>query len=211
MKRVISIASMLFVFNVVSAQMTSKCVSDALKMVWDFRKVKPYVSDDIVNQDGVRTVCSSFRLLDIADQKNKPSCRMGFVGTNLGETRVLLNVFLIRNNQSLSIDNFSPVLIRLGNDSILNTQVVYSYEYSPTYTVGPLSGFYTYRTNVALLLSNDELQMIFDNGIKKLRFEVNRDRLDLDMKKDNISSFLKETYQLVSSSMSKQKSFDDDF
>lgn len=189
-----------------SAQLTSKVIGHFYDPFKNKEKSAPAIWDDVVSSDGYRRVFSSFRVLEINDG-------VIFVGVNavklLGVTNYNL-CFFYDKRTDLDIKKGSPFLIKLGNDSIVDLTVGYSYSYSPEvrralYTVVTMySGYFE-------IPITDDFVSSLSYGIRKVRYERRGQANDIQLKKDKVSAFLQNCYSLVKDKVKEEKNFSDGF
>lgn len=196
---------LLFIISLnLNAQMTEEGWEKASKM---FRKDKAEIWDDAINSEGERVINCSVRLT----KSIKHEIALGLCATKiLDEEKYLINFIITKANQPIKVKQESPILIKLGDDSVLTKTVFYSHEFIPKVSslLGVTATIYT--TNFCVDFTEEEI-LLLEKGVKKFRLEVNNDKWDVEMKKDNISQFLLDEYKLIKESLSKDKNFTDDF
>ena len=177
------------------------------------QKRKPKIAKDKVASDGTRWVWGDYRYSYVGSSTKQKSVRMMVVGTQSESLGVNYMVcFAIHEADTpLSIKKDSPILIKFGDDSILQTKSLFHDEDKVGYLhTLPHSTFYTYDV-YAYIPITDELLTGLQKGFKKIRFEVNDDIYDIEPKKDNVSEFILEEYKLIKDALQTKRSFADDF
>lgn len=203
MKKILLI--LLFVLSKnLNAQMTDAGWEKASNM---FRKDKAEIWDDAIDSEGNRIINCSLRLT----KSIKHEISLGLCATKkTDQEKYAINFIISKANQPINVKQGSSILIKLGDDSVLTKTVSYSREFPPKFSTMFSVTTKIYTINFGVDFTEDEIESL-EKGIKKFRFEVNNDRWDVEMKKDNISQFLLDEYKLVKESLSKEKNFSDDF
>ena len=177
------------------------------------QKRKPKIAKDKIASDGTRWVWGDYRYSYIGSSTKQKSVRMMVVGTqseSLG-TNYMVCFGIHEADTPLEIKKDSPVLIKFGDDSVLQTKNLFhdddkiGFLHTLTY-----SHFYTYDI-YAYVPITDELLQGLQKGFKKIRFEVNDDLYDIEPKKDNVSEFILEEYNLIKEAIQTKRSFTEDF
>lgn len=192
-----------------NAQLTQKARADLNKIRWNPQKIKSSIVDDNITADSIRVTCSSMRVTNATDVK--AFMFMGVVGLpSKTGTKYRLN-FYISKEDGASVKADSPVLIKLGDDSRVELKVSYSHEFAPRiYASGITAPITLYETVFSCDINDDFIEKI-SKGIKKIRYERNSSASDVEFKVDNISEFIKESYELVKEKSKENRSFDDGF
>lgn len=177
------------------------------------QKRKPKIAKDKIAADGSRWVWGDYRYSYVGSSTKQKSVRMMVVGTqseSIG-TNYMVCFAIHEADTPLSIKKDSPVLIKFGDDSVLQTKNLFHDEdkvgvlHTLTY-----STFYTYDV-YAYIPITEELINGLKKGFKKIRFEVNDNIYDVEPKKDNVSEFILEEYELIKNAIQTKRTFTDDF
>lgn len=177
------------------------------------QKRKPKIAKDKVASDGTRWVWGDYRYSYVGSSTKQKSVRMMVVGTQSESagTNYMVCFGIHEADTKLTIKKDSPVLIKFGDDSVLQTKNLFHDEdligepHVLTY-----STFYTYDI-YAYVPITDELLDGLQKGFKKIRFEVNDDVYDIKPKKDNVSEFILGEYKLIKDALQTKRAFTDDF
>ena len=179
------------------------------------------IKTDEIDAEGTRRIICSQRVTYLK-QKFIGKTEGNAVAMNLSATKregEQPNIYLWINvwdfKTSLCIKENSPVLFKLGDDSILRTYVItgdednigktnfiYVNEYSRPTTM--------YEVYCAIKVDNEMIEA-FKMGLKKIRLEVNNDIYDVNLKKDNISKFLLQEYEMIKAAFNTERSFEEGF
>lgn len=177
------------------------------------QKRKPKIAKDKIASDGTRWVWGDYRYSYVGSSTKQKSVRMMVVGTQRKDLTInyMICFGIHEADTPLTIKEGSPVLVKFGDDSVLQTKNLFHDEdkvgllHTLTY-----SHFYTYDI-YAYVPITDELLDGLQKGFKKIRFEVNDDIYDIEPKKDNVSEFILEEYKLIKDAIQTKRTFTDDF
>lgn len=177
------------------------------------QKRKSKIAKDKIAADGSRWVWGDYRYSYVGSSTQQKSVRMMVVGTqseSIG-TNYMVCFGIHEADIKLTIEKDSPVLIKFGDDSVLQTKnLFYDEDLVGEPHVLTYSTFYTYDI-YAYIPVTEELLAGLQKGFKKIRFEVNGDIYDVEPKKDNVSEFILEEYKLIKEAIQTKRSFTDDF
>lgn len=176
------------------------------------QKRKASIAKDAISSDGVRWIWGDYRYSFIGTSTKEKSVRIMVLGMQK-DTIITYQVCLGIHaaDTKLRIEKDSPVLIKFGDNSIYKTKNLFFDEdnvgeaHTLTYSV-----FYTYDIYAYIELT-DELLDGLKKGFKKIRFEVNGDIYDVEPRKDNVSQFIIDEYNLIKEAFNTKRSFTDDF
>lgn len=189
----------------VSAQYSSSFVENAVKIRMNPMKNKVEVWGDDVDGEGRRTINSSMRAINAKGS----SVVIGlYAKVKDGNVQYGINMYYTDSKHN-SLREGSPVLIKLGDDSRLELSTLFVYDMPPV-TISLFGARSVYYCFLSCAITEEQI-MQFAKGLKKIRFEANGSSRDVEVKKDNISQFLIDSFNLVKDSASTAKSFDDGF
>lgn len=179
-------------------------------LVWDKRKTKAKILSDDVNSDGLRHITTSERTTMSSSEDKAFIVSLRAFESESDGVRYCLEWKYVRSGVEPNIKEGSPVLLKLGNDSILSLSINDVYTPIPYITVVYYSTIKLYTTYFFTYISEEELTLL-GNGVKKVRAEIDNAPFDVVLKKDNISQFILEEYGLIKELLKEKKSFYDDF
>lgn len=208
---------LLFFFPLALTSFAQEAAETPVQVLQDMfsnpQKRKPKIAKDKIASDGTRWVWGDYRYSYVGASTKQKSVRIMVVGTqseSLG-TNYMVCFAIHEADTPLTIKKDSPVLVKFGDDSVLQTKNLFHDEdkvgflHTLTY-----STFYTYDI-YAYIPITDELLEGLQKGFKKIRFEVNDNIYDIEPKKDNVSDFILEEYKLIKDAIQTKRSFTDDF
>lgn len=208
MRFLFSIMFLLLSANYISAQITGKTFSELHTMRWNPKKNAPAIWDDNISADSIRVTNSSFRVTDCLNISDAVQIGVAGLPSNEG-SKYRLCIYLEKDN-GVSVKVGSPFLVKFGDDSRLDLTVSYSHEFTPEVrsTLGAVVT--VYRGLFCVDVTNEFIDKL-SSGIKKIRYERNGAASNIELKKDNISAFIKDCYELVKAKSSEKRNFDDGF
>lgn len=176
-------------------------------------KTKPAIVRDNISSNGARFVWSSSRYNKIPSSYKDPSFRVQIEGIKIKDDAPTYNIVFSLNSvdDPLTVNKDSPIMIKLGDDSIINLKSLYESRdivgnmHQLTY-----SSYKTYYINVFASIDEETIYQL-KKGFKKIRFEVNSNIYDVIQDKDNISQFIIDSYNLVKNKLITKRDFKDNF
>lgn len=190
-------------------------VSENVGLFANPQKAKPAIMKDKISSDGCRWIWGSSRCSYSNSIKGNIMhiSVLGIQKEDTTEFRICSRLHSTDGNIHVKID--SPILLKFGDDTMLETKSLNNAEdiIPKVYTTSALGSHVTSTiyTIYVLIPLTDELLYSLNNGLKKVRFEVNNDIYDITLKKDNLSQFILEEYGLIKEAFEKKRSFKDDF
>lgn len=181
---------------------------------WNPMTTKPFIYKDVVNSNGHRFITTSGRTVNQNMNTNKVSCQV-YLGAAMSKEvspiyNMILSVSTISNSRMV-IEPGSPVLFKLSDGEILKLQV---YSGSSDF-IGQSLFIYDYLFTVtrgfAKIEVDDDIMSKIKKGVSKIRLEINNEPVDIILKKDNISDFLCQTYDILKNQTKISKDFEDGF
>lgn len=179
-------------------------------LVWDKRKTKAKILSDDVNSDGLRHITTSERTTMSSSEDKAFIVSLRAFESESDGVRYCLEWKYVRSGVEPNIKEGSPVLLKLGNDSILNLNINNVYTPFPYISAVYYSTIKIYTTYFHTYIREEDLKLL-EKGLKKIRTEIDNAPFDVVLKKDNISQFLLEEYNLIKEQMKEKKTFYDDF
>lgn len=176
------------------------------------QKRKASIAKDEISSDGLRWIWGDYRYSFIGTSTKERSLRIMVLGIQRDSIITYQICFGIHEaDTKLRIEKDSPVLIKFGDDSVYKTKnLFYDEDTVGESHVLTYSVFYTYDIYAYIELT-DELIDGLKKGFKKIRFEVNDNIYDVEPRKDNVSKFIIDEYNLIKEAFKTKRTFTDDF
>ena len=175
---------------------------------WNPQKTKAKIVSDKVNSDGFRHILGAERATSVEYNTHYLLVSLGAYDTG-SEHRYFL---MWRYNWDVepTIKEGSPVLLKLGDNSRIELTIDNVYVPLPDIMVVYHTTIKIYKASFWTEISAEDIENLA-KGLTKIRVEINSAPFDVMLKKDNISQFLIEEYNLIKEQLKKKKSFYDDF
>lgn len=175
----------------------------------------PIIVETIINKDDSKSVIGSGYIFTIKNSSlkmdSKYSCLLGLRAITYipANTTYYLNLNLSAKEELYSWKE-SPLLIKLTSGEILELKSLNDVEdkfgqYISTYTAAN-----DYEINVLYKIKQEQIELL-KNGISKIRFKINSDIIDIEIKKykkDEVGKFLYEEYLLINRTIDQNNSID---
>ncbi len=178
-------------------------------LVWDKRKTKAKILSDKPNSDGLRYITTSERTTLVNNGESPLIVSLGAFESENG-SRYFLHWRYICSSAEPVIKEDTPALLKLGDDSRLELTINNVYIPLPSISVVYYSTIKTYSASFWTDISEEDIVKL-EKGLKKIRVEIDNAPFDVVLKKDNISPFLLEEYNLIKEQLKEKKTFYDDF
>lgn len=112
---------------------------------------------------------------------------------------------------TFSFSEGSKLLIKNMNDSVMTKTCTKAYPTQSQFVQIFFVPATRYYASVVYMVSEDELNTLITDGVKKLRFQVTGETFEKEYKKDKIGKFLKKAKKNIDEALEKQKSFESGF
>lgn len=183
--------------------------SENSKIQWNNKKTKAEILSDEVDGNGMRHIDTSERLTDVYKGENDILVNLkAFANEN--DTVYKINCRLVSSKFEPNMKENSPMLLKLGDGTRLQLNVDFVYLPLPHIMVMYGVTIRTYTLYFSAKISREEIGLL-TAGLSKIRLEVNHAPFDVELKKDNISQFLIDEYNLINDCLKESKTFYDDF
>lgn len=176
--------------------------------MWNPKKTKAKIYSDKVNSDGFRHILGTERATSVNLDTHYLLVSLGAYDTG-NEHRFYLH-WTYWWDVEPSFKEGSPVLLKLGDNSRIELKINSFYIPLPIVTVVSYSTIKTYTANFWTEIAEEDIEKLA-KGLTKIRVEINNEPFDVVLKKDNISQFLLEEYNLIKEQLNAKKTFYDDF
>lgn len=148
---------------------------------------------------------------EVEDDNDKRDFFVMLHAAKAGDTTLYYISFQLYSYGSFNFELGSKLLMKTTTDSILTKECVRVVPTQKQVTVIFMVPTIRYYSTVTYKVSEEELNMFANEGIKKLRFQVTGETFEKEYKKDQIGKYLKKAKQNIDKALSKQKSFESDF
>lgn len=169
------------------------------------RKSRPKakISIDKVDSDGKRTVSSKFKLFAKPSDPAYISWAVGQVKD--GDTSYTMLSARIISKTKLEVEKGMLILIKTNKGCTMTLECCLDNEDLLT----DMQGYYEIIVNYHI--TKAQIEQIRAEGLKKVRIETEFANFDKEYKDSSAGDYIVECYDLVTSTMNKQKSFSDGF
>lgn len=193
-----------------SIETPAKALSNFFK---DWTKAKPEITRDDVSGKGVRWVWSSHRISKVSSKAGTNYVGVEIAGRSFknGAEPEFLLYFRFHDTKSLKVEKNDPILFKFCDDSVYEgvfTDDREDYLGTPFTFGGHV--VMTYDIYPSMVIDEAFLNSL-KKGLTKMRFEINDTAYDVVLKKDNLSQFILDSYELVKQRLSEKKDFRDGF
>lgn len=173
-------------------------------------KRTPCILDDKISADGRRFLWGNYRSMKHTFD-NKWAFFVGLLAIEKDESKLFqLRFFRTFTDVKPMVKDKSPVLFKFADGSVIETMI--SGDAEGKYECRDIMGHLvdTYELNFYVDLTQDIVDGL-KKGFSKMRFELNNDIYDVEMKSDNISDFILQEYLLMQEALSKKRDFKEGF
>ena len=212
------IFTLLFVFNVGMAQDWSNFLKDNYgnSVFSNPQKYKAKIIEDKISNDGWRYIQCMYRCSYIGTSTSENSVFAYVCGMQSDSIEYINIGFIITSHDNpIRVKKNSPVLFKFGDNTVFESKSLNNSEdiipnVRSAVVMGSVITVKDYKIHVFIPLT-DELIVQLGKGLKKLRFELNGDIYDVSPRKDNLSQFIIDEYNLIKEALKEKRSFRDDF
>lgn len=175
----------------------------------DPKNVSPGISVDKVDSNGFRVILGNSRTTSVKSRGN--SVGVAVDAYHKGDSTIVYLHFRFSGFQPLKVEQNSSVLMKYVDDTVYQGRIANGGEdiVGQVLTLYPVK-YVLYQVSADIILDDSMFNHI-KSGIKKFRFEVNGNIYDVELKDDNISSFIAEEYNLINQSLSNERDFIEGF
>jgi hypothetical protein len=184
-------------------------------------KVKPGIDKDEIGAENVRYIKTTERTANVSVDnllhgKSRPTdvylyC---FCPKDVSSDKipVYMAFRLYQTDKEILVNANSPILLKSNNDSVYTLKVSTEAKDEVGHVrVGEFSSYTKYMAVACVLINDSIVSTIKNNGIKKMRLSVTGNNYDIELKKDNLSQFIFDSYQLVKAKLKEKRDFKDNF
>ena len=148
---------------------------------------------------------------EVEDDKDERDFFVMLLATKIEDTTHYYLMFQLYSYDTFNFDVGSKLLIKTMTDDILSKECVRVVPTKKQYVQIFMVPATRYYSTVSYIMSEEELNMFINKGIKKLRFQVTGETFEKEYKKDKIGKYLKKAKVNVDKTLAKQQSFESDF
>lgn len=178
------------------------------RLSWNPKKTKAEIISDKVNSDGFRYILGSERATSVDYDTHYLLVSLG--AYEKGDVQGYFLHWRYVWNVEPRIKEGSPVLLKLGDNSRIELTIDNVYIPLPNITVVYNTTIKTYNASFWTNIAAEDIDKL-EKGLTKIRVEIDNAPFDVVLKKDNISQFLIDEYNLIKEQLKEKKTFYDDF
>lgn len=200
-----------------SVSLTSVQAQTFMGMPLNPMKNKPAIVSDAINSEGYRVVTAQNRAINkVLDDREENAIGSVLVYPYALQkddyTVYKLALLMDKVNRPISVDSGTPVLLKTKSGEVYELAIDNGDSDNLGKVERYMSYVYTrYKITPTIVITPEIVQRIKDEGITKIRFELNGDICDVNFKKDNISQFIYDEFILIQEALKSKRSFSDDF